>query len=65
MAENIICKINHITKYFPGVIALNDINFEIHRGEVHAIVGENGAGKSTLMNVLSGVYPADDGSNQL
>jgi ABC-type sugar transport system ATPase subunit len=62
MAENIICKINHITKYFPGVIALNDINFEIHRGEVHAIVGENGAGKSTLMNVLSGVYPADDGS---
>ena len=61
MADNIICKINHVTKHFPGVIALNDINFDIKKGEVHAIVGENGAGKSTLMNVLSGVYPADEG----
>ena len=62
MADNIICKINHVTKHFPGVIALDNINFDIKKGEVHAIVGENGAGKSTLMNVLSGVYPADEGT---
>ena len=62
MDDNIICKINHVTKRFPGVIALDNINFDIKKGEVHAIVGENGAGKSTLMNVLSGVYPADEGS---
>ena len=47
----------HITKEFPGVKALDDVNFEVKRGEIHALVGENGAGKSTLMNVLSGTYP--------
>ena len=47
----------HITKEFPGVKALDDVNFEVERGEIHALVGENGAGKSTLMNVLSGTYP--------
>lgn len=46
-----------ITKLFPGVRALNNVNFSVEEGEVHAIVGENGAGKSTLMNVLSGIYP--------
>ncbi len=46
-----------ITKLFPGVRALNNVNFSVEDGEVHAIVGENGAGKSTLMNVLSGIYP--------
>jgi putative multiple sugar transport system ATP-binding protein len=46
-----------ITKTFPGVKALSDVNLEVARGEVHAICGENGAGKSTLMKVLSGVYP--------
>ncbi|MFD0662459.1 multiple monosaccharide ABC transporter ATP-binding protein [Thermocatellispora tengchongensis] len=46
-----------ITKTFPGVTALQDVNLSVRRGEIHAICGENGAGKSTLMKVLSGVYP--------
>ncbi|MEV5409952.1 multiple monosaccharide ABC transporter ATP-binding protein [Thermopolyspora sp. NPDC052614] len=46
-----------ITKAFPGVRALHDVNLSVRRGEIHAICGENGAGKSTLMKVLSGVYP--------
>ena len=46
-----------ITKTFPGVAALSDVNLSVRRGEIHAICGENGAGKSTLMKVLSGVYP--------
>ena len=56
MADNILVMKN-ITKEFPGVKALDDVNLEVERGEVHALVGENGAGKSTLMNVLSGIYP--------
>jgi ABC-type sugar transport system ATPase subunit len=60
--NEIICKIDNVTKYFPGVTALNHVGFEIEKGKVHAIVGENGAGKSTLMNILSGVYHADEGS---
>ncbi|WP_232668154.1 multiple monosaccharide ABC transporter ATP-binding protein [Pseudonocardia sp. TRM90224] len=47
-----------ITKTFPGVTALDDVNLEVRRGEIHAVCGENGAGKSTLMQVLSGVHPA-------
>lgn len=47
----------HITKLFPGVKALDDVNLKVKEGEIHALVGENGAGKSTLMNVLSGIYP--------
>jgi putative multiple sugar transport system ATP-binding protein len=47
----------HITKMFPGVKALNDVNFDVEKGEIHCLVGENGAGKSTLMNVLCGIYP--------
>ncbi|MBI5668179.1 MAG: sugar ABC transporter ATP-binding protein [Chloroflexi bacterium] len=50
-----------ITKRFPGVLALNEVNFDVRRGEVHALVGENGAGKSTLMKILSGVYIRDSG----
>lgn len=46
-----------ITKTFPGVKALDNVNLKVEEGEIHALVGENGAGKSTLMNVLSGVYP--------
>jgi putative multiple sugar transport system ATP-binding protein len=52
-----ILEMRTITKTFPGVKALNDVNFKVAAGEIHCLVGENGAGKSTLMKVLSGVYP--------
>lgn len=52
-----ILEMNHITKEFSGVKALDDVNIKVKRSEIHALCGENGAGKSTLMNVLSGVYP--------
>ncbi|QYC43922.1 Xylose import ATP-binding protein XylG [Nonomuraea coxensis DSM 45129] len=56
MTEHILRMVG-ITKTFPGVKALQDVNLSVRRGEIHAICGENGAGKSTLMKVLSGVYP--------
>ncbi|MCO4318324.1 sugar ABC transporter ATP-binding protein [Phyllobacterium sp. 21LDTY02-6] len=52
-----ILEMRGITKTFPGVKALNNVNLDVRKGEIHALVGENGAGKSTLMKVLSGVYP--------
>ena len=54
---NTLLKMQNITKVFPGVKALDQVNIEVEEGEIHAICGENGAGKSTLMNVLSGIYP--------
>ena len=56
MAEYIL-EMREITKVFPGVKALENVNLKVRKGEIHALVGENGAGKSTLMNILSGVYP--------
>jgi len=56
MASTIL-RMENITKLFPGVKALDNVNIDVTEGEIHAIVGENGAGKSTLMNVLSGIYP--------
>ena len=53
----ILLEMRNITKTFPGVKALDNVNFQVEEGEIHALVGENGAGKSTLMNVLSGIYP--------
>ncbi|MCC8067235.1 MAG: sugar ABC transporter ATP-binding protein [Clostridiales bacterium] len=53
-----ILEMKSITKEFPGVKALDNVNLVVERGEIHALIGENGAGKSTLMNVLSGIYPA-------
>lgn len=52
----VILEMKHITKTFPGVKALDNVNLKVEEGEIHALVGENGAGKSTLMNVLSGIY---------
>ena len=59
--SDVLLEMKNITKRFPGVLALNKINFAIRKGEVHALLGENGAGKSTLMKVLSGVYQKDEG----
>jgi len=56
-APDIILEMRDITKTFPGVKALENVNLKVRRGDIHAICGENGAGKSTLMKVLSGVYP--------
>ena len=53
----VLLEMNSITKTFPGVKALDNVNLKVEEGEIHALVGENGAGKSTLMNVLSGIYP--------
>lgn len=53
---NILLEMKNITKTFPGVKALDNVNLQVEEGEIHALVGENGAGKSTLMNVLSGIY---------
>ena len=62
---NHILEMRGITKTFPGVNALDNVNLAVRRGEIHAIVGENGAGKSTLMKVLSGVYPCDSYSGEI
>ena len=58
---NPFIKMEAICKYFPGVVANENVDLEIYRGEVHALLGENGAGKSTLMSILSGLYRSDQG----
>lgn len=57
MSEDIILDIQNVTKRFSGVTALDNVSFQIRRGEIHGLCGENGAGKSTLMKILCGVYP--------
>lgn len=56
-----IIEMNNISKYFPGVMANQNISFSVGRGEIHALLGENGAGKSTLMSILAGLYRPDTG----
>ena len=58
----VILTLKEIDKSFPGVHALDHVNFEVKMGEVHALMGENGAGKSTLMKVLTGIYTKDSGT---
>lgn len=59
--NNYILKMHGISKYFPGIRALNNVDFLLNKGEIHALMGENGAGKSTLIKVLTGVYHMDEG----
>jgi general nucleoside transport system ATP-binding protein len=56
-----IVELRGISKYFPGVVANQDVNLDVRSGEIHALLGENGAGKSTLMNILTGIYHPDAG----
>lgn len=64
MAKTLL-EMRSITKEFPGVKALDNVNLKVEEGEIHALIGENGAGKSTLMNVLSGTYPAGSYSGEI
>ena len=58
---NVVLQMQHITKRYPGVVALNDVSVDFEAGQVHALLGENGAGKSTLIKVLSGAIENDEG----
>ena len=62
MSEDIVLSLNGATKLYGGVPAIDGVDFDLRRGEIHALVGENGAGKSTLMRVLSGMYATDAGT---
>ena len=54
-------ELDHISKFFPGVKALDDVSLRLRPGSVHALAGENGAGKSTLMKIINGIYRAEEG----
>ena len=61
MGDTVLLKMEGIVKNFPGVLALDHVDFDLKKGEIHALVGENGAGKSTLIKILSGVHKPDSG----
>ena len=65
MPNDIVLSMRNISKSFPGVRALHNVDFTLNKGEIHALMGENGAGKSTLIKVLTGVYPKDAGQIQI
>src|SRR5690554_1793281 len=58
---NCILELKGITKIFPGIKALDDVNFQLKQGEIHALMGENGAGKSTFIKIITGVHQPDEG----
>ena len=62
MENEVILSLEHISKEFPGVKALDDVKLKLRKGEVHALMGENGAGKSTMIKVMTGVYPKTSGT---
>ena len=65
MGETFKLEIQGVSKSFPGVKALDNVNIALRPGTVHAVMGENGAGKSTLMKVINGLYKRDSGSIQV
>ena len=65
MSENILLRVNKVSKSFPGVQALKDVDFTLREGEVHALIGENGAGKSTMMKIILGMQPPSEGTMTL
>ena len=62
MEQNVVLEMRGINKNFPGVKALQDVDFTLRKGEIHALMGENGAGKSTLIKVLTGVEEFETGT---
>ena len=61
MSDDVVLKISNVSKSFGAIQALRGVDFELRRGEMHAIAGENGAGKSTLMNIIDGILQPDSG----
>src|SRR5438034_9572708 len=60
-----VLSVHHVSKRFGEVLAIDDASLEVQKGEIHALLGENGAGKTSLMNVLAGLYRADQGEIEL